>query len=35
MPRAVPAVTSRAALAPGDIVEPVEGLRFRFDFATG
>ena len=29
------AVTSRAALAPGDIVEPVEGLRFRFDFATG
>ena len=27
------AVTARAALAPGDIVEPVEGLRFLFNFA--
>jgi hypothetical protein len=26
------AVTSRAALSPGDLVEPVEGLRFRFHF---
>jgi hypothetical protein len=29
------AVTARAALAPGDVVEPVEGLKFRFDFAEG
>ncbi len=27
------AVTSRAALAPGDVVEPVEGLRLLFNFA--
>ena len=27
------AVTARAALAPGDVVEPVEGLRFLFNFA--
>jgi hypothetical protein len=27
------AVTARAALAPGDVVEPVEGLRFLFSFA--
>lgn len=25
-------VTSRAALSPGDLVEPVEGLKFRFNF---
>jgi hypothetical protein len=29
------AVTARAALAPGDVVEPVEGLRFLFNFANG
>jgi hypothetical protein len=28
------AVTARATLSPGDVVEPVEGLRFRFDFAS-
>ncbi|MDP1828770.1 MAG: hypothetical protein Q8L48_36255 [Archangium sp.] len=27
------AVTARAALAPGDVVEPVEGLRFLFNFS--
>lgn len=27
------AVTARAALAPGDVVEPVEGLRFLFTFS--
>ena len=27
-------VTARATLAPGDVVEPVEGLRFLFNFAS-
>ncbi len=29
------AVTLRATLSPGDVVEPVEGLRFLFSFASG
>jgi hypothetical protein len=28
------AVTSRAALAPGDVVEPIEGLRFLFNISA-
>lgn len=28
------AITSRAALAPGDVVEPVEGLRFSFTISS-